>query len=263
MDLHLRGKVALVCGASRGLGRAVALALAREGARVAICARRPEPLETAAAEIRARSAGTVEPIVADVASAEDVRRLVATTVERFGGLDVLVTNAGGPRAGRFEELADADWLAAVDLLLMSVVRLCREALPHLRRRGGGRIIHITSVAVKQPIERLILSNAVRAAVVGLSKTLAHELAREGITVNCVAPGYTRTDRVVELAQAAAAAEGVDSEVILQRIVHQIPAGRLGEPDELGALVAYLASDQAAYLTGAVIQIDGGFVRSLL
>lgn len=263
MDLNVAGKVALVSGASRGLGKAVALALAREGANVAICARSRETLDAAAAEIRAKGRGAVEPIVADVSVAEDVRRLVATTVERFGGLDVLVTNAGGPRAGTFAELTDEDWRAAVDLLLMSVVRLCREALPHLRRRGGGRIIHLTSVAVKQPIPRLVLSNAVRAAVVGLAKTLALELAPEGITVNCVAPGYTRTDRVLELAQATAAAEGVDPAVVVDRIVREIPAGRLGQPDELGALVAFLASDQAGYLTGTTIQIDGGFVRALL
>ncbi len=264
MDLRLDGRVALVCGASRGLGKAVALALAREGALVAICARTRERLEAAAAEIRASAPGAiVEPMVADVAVADEVRRLVAATVGRLGGLDVLVTNAGGPPSGTFEQLTDEDWRAAIDGLLLSVVRLCREALPHLRRRGGGRIIHLTSVAVKQPIERLVLSNALRAAVVGLSKTLALELAREGITVNCVAPGYTRTDRVLELARAAAAVEGVDPAIILERTVRQIPAGRLGEPEELAALVAFLASDQAKYLTGATIQVDGGFVRSLL
>jgi 3-oxoacyl-[acyl-carrier protein] reductase len=241
----------------------VARTLAREGACVAICARTRQTLEAAAAKIRADARGPVEPIVADVAVEEDVRRLVLATVERFGGLDVLVTNAGGPPSGTFEELSDADWRAAVDLLLLSVVRLCREALPHLRRRGGGRIIHLTSVAVKQPIERLVLSNAIRAAVVGLSKTLALELARDRITVNCVAPGYTRTDRLVDLARAVAAAEGVDPTVVIERTVRQIPAGRLGEPDELAALVAFLASDHAAYLTGATIQVDGGFVRSLL
>ena len=263
MDTGLTDKVALVCAASKGLGRASAEALAREGARVAICGRDADRLARAAAQIAARTGSEVVPIAADVSVAADVDRLVSQTVSHFGGLDVLVTNAGGPRSGSFESLGDEDWRAAIDLLLMSVVRLCRAAVPHLRARGGGRIINITSVSVKQPIASLVLSNALRAAVVGLSKTLAGEVARDGILVTCVAPGYTRTDRVIELNAAKAAREGVTAADIERRLVQSIPLGRLGEPAELGDLVAFLASQRAAYVTGATIQVDGGFITSIL
>jgi len=259
----LDGKVALVTAASKGLGRASAEALAREGARVAICARDEARLHRTAGAIAAATGSEVLPVVADVAVAADIARLVETTVARFGGLDVLVTNAGGPKSGPFESLDDGDWAQAVDLLLMSVVRLSRAALPHLRRRGGGRIINITSVSVKQPIASLVLSNALRAAVVGLSKTLASEVAADGVLVNCVAPGYTRTDRVTALQDAAARREGVEPAEIERRTIQRIPLGRLGEPGELGDVVAFLASDRAAYLTGATIQVDGGYVTSLL
>jgi 3-oxoacyl-[acyl-carrier protein] reductase len=259
----LDGKVALVTAASKGLGRASAEALAREGARVAICARDEARLCQTAGAITAATGAEVLPVVADVAVAADIARLVETTVARFGGLDVLVTNAGGPKSGPFESLDDGDWAQAVDLLLMSVVRLSRAALPHLRRRGGGRIINITSVSVKQPIASLVLSNALRAAVVGLSKTLASEVAGDGVLVNCVAPGYTRTDRVTALQEAAARREGVEPAEIERRTIQRIPLGRMGEPGELGDVVAFLASDRAAYLTGATIQVDGGYVTSLL
>jgi 3-oxoacyl-[acyl-carrier protein] reductase len=263
MDSGLTGKCAIVCGASKGLGKASALALAREGARVVICARRRPELEAAAAEI-ARAAGSdVVPIVADLSRREDVDRLVAGTAARLGAIDILVTNTGGPKSGPFEALTDDDWDAAIQSLLMSVVRLSRAVIPHMRRRGGGRIIHVTSVSVKQPIEDLVLSNALRAGVTGLARTLANELARDRILVNCVAPGYTRTDRVIELAEAAALREGTTSEAVQKRTEDRIPMGRLGVPEEFGDVVAFLASARATYITGATIQVDGGFVRSLL
>lgn len=263
METGLAGKIALVCAASKGLGRAAAHALARERARVAICARGAEALQEAAQSIARETGGEVFPIVADVSVAADAERVVAETVKRFGGLDVLVTNAGGPKSAPFEALTDADWLAAVDLLLMSTVRLIRHAIPHLRARGGGRIVNITSVSVKQPIDNLVLSNALRAAVVGLAKTLSLELARDRILVNSVAPGYTRTDRVLQLAQAGAEREGTDVETILERQGKNTPLGRIGEPEELAALIVFLASDRASYITGTTIQVDGGAVRSLL
>ncbi|MBI4476502.1 MAG: SDR family oxidoreductase [Acidobacteria bacterium] len=263
MDLSLTGKAALVCAASKGLGRAAAMALAREGARVAICARGAETLAQTADELRSATGAEVLPIVADVALKADVSRLVQEAVAHFGGLDILVTNAGGPKSGPFSSLSDEDWQRAVDQLLLSVVRLCAEVVPHMKQRGGGRIIHVTSVAVKQPVDNLMLSNSIRAAVVGFSKTLATEVAKDRILVNCVAPGYTRTDRVKELLQAGARRENVDESEIERRLVAGIPLGRMGDPDEFGSVVAFLASERASFITGTVIPIDGGSVKGLL
>jgi 3-oxoacyl-[acyl-carrier protein] reductase len=257
------GRIALVCAASQGLGKAAARALARDGASVAICSRRADAIEAAAVELRREAGVDVAAFTADLSRADDPARVVQQTVDRFGGLDVLVTNTGGPRSAPFDALTDRDWYDAVDSLLMSVVRLCRAAVPHMRARGGGRIIHITSVAVKQPVDGLMLSNAVRSAVIGLSKTLARELARDRILVNCVAPGFTRTERVTELTDATAAREGVTAAAIEERLVKQIPMGRLGEPEELGSLVAFLASEGGDYVTGTTIPVDGGFLRGVL
>jgi 3-oxoacyl-[acyl-carrier protein] reductase len=263
MQTDLQGQVALVCAASRGLGRAAARALAGEGCRVVICARDQAALQRVAADLAAETGSEILPVTADLTRRADVARLVETTVRHFGGLDVLVTNAGGPPSGLFDTIGEDDWRAAIDLVLMSVVRLCMESVPHLRRRGGGRIINITSVSVKQPIDGLMLSNALRAAVVGFSKTLATELARDGILVNCVAPGYTRTDRVTELAAATAAREQTTAEAVEARLVQHVPLGRLGEPRELGDLIAFLASARSSYITGTTIQVDGGFVKGMM
>ncbi len=263
MDFGLRGKVAAVYGASRGLGRAAAEALAAEGARVAVIARQAPALRDAAAEIARATGSEVVPITCDVSQPGEARRSVQDVARHFGGLDILVNNSGGPKAGSFDTLAETDYSHAVDLLFLSVVRTCLEAVPLMRRRGGGRIINITSVTVKQPEKNLLLSNAVRPAVVGFAKSLALELAAERITVNCVAPGYTRTERVIELNAANAAREGTTPDAIEQRLVSSIPMQRLGEPQELAALIAFLASAQAAYITGATLQVDGGYVKSLL
>lgn len=263
MDLSLNGKIAIVCGASRGLGKAAARALAAEGARVAIVARGTDALEAAAAEIRNATGSSILPIAADLAREEDIDRVVRDASWTLGGLDILVTNAGGPRSALFDALTDEDWRQAIDLTLLSVVRLCMRAVPQMRRRGGGRIINVTSVSAKQPVDGLMLSNALRPAVIGFSKTLSTELARERILVNCVAPGYTRTDRVAEVVAAAAARDGVEAAVVEQRLTASIPAGRLGEPRELADLIAFLASDRASYITGATIQVDGGFVRGIM
>jgi 3-oxoacyl-[acyl-carrier protein] reductase len=263
MNTGLKGKVAIVCAASEGLGRGAAQALAAEGCRLAICSRRQDAVEGVAAELRQAHGVDVLPVQADLRDAAQITSFVEAAVKRFGGLDVMVTNVGGPKPGLFEALSDQDWLDAVQLLLMSAVRLSREAIPHMRTRGGGRIIHITSVAVKQPVSGLMLSNAVRAAVVGFAKTLSREIAKDRITVNCVAPGYTRTQRVINLNQATATREGKSVEEVEQRILSNIPAGRLGEPRELASLICYLASDDAAYITGSVIQVDGGSVAGLL
>jgi 3-oxoacyl-[acyl-carrier protein] reductase len=254
--------VALVCAASKGLGLASARALARDGFRVAICARGSEALAAAAAEMRT-SGADVLPIQADLSNAADVDRLLAETVSAFGGLDVLVTNTGGPPSGPFMSIDERAWINAVDSLLLSVVRLCRGAVPLMRARGGGRIIHVTSISVKQPIAGLVLSNALRSAVTSLAKTLALELAHDNILVNCVAPGYTRTDRVVELSEATAAREGITAEEADRRIVTQIPMGRMGTPEEFAAAVAFLASPAASYVTGVTIPVDGGWTKGLV
>jgi 3-oxoacyl-[acyl-carrier protein] reductase len=262
MDTGLRGKVALVFGASRGLGRAAAEALAAEGARVAIVARQEATLTETATSIARATGGDVLPLVCDVSKADDARRAVRDTAVHFGGLDIVVTNSGGPRAGSFEALTEQDFAQAVELLFMSVVRVCLEAVPLMRKRGGGRIIHITSITVKQPVDNLMLSNAVRPAVVGFARSLATELAAEKITVNCVAPGYTRTERVIELNAANAARELTTTDAIEERLIATIPMKRLGEPQELASLIVFLASDKASYITGTTLQVDGGYVRSL-
>jgi 3-oxoacyl-[acyl-carrier protein] reductase len=263
MDLSLTGKCAIVCAASKGLGRATALSLAREGARVAICARSAQPLAQAAAEIRAATGAVVVPIVADVSRADDIGRLVDDAARQLGAIDILITNTGGPKSGPFTSLSDDDWREAIDSLLMSVVRLSRAVIPHMRARGGGRIINVTSISAKQPVAGLVLSNALRAGITGLARTIANELATDNILVNCVAPGYTATDRVVELADAAAAREGISAEAVQQRTVAQIPMQRLATTEEFADVVTFLASGRASYVTGTTLQIDGGYVRGLL
>jgi len=263
MDLGLKEKVALVTAASKGLGKAAALELAREGARVAICARTESPLRAAADEIEKATGGKVLPVVADVSNADDIEKLVQATVDHLGRLDILVTNAGGPPAGYFFDLNDDVWQAAFELTLMSTVRLCRAAVPYMQKNGWGRVVNITSVSVKQPIDNLLLSNAFRAGVVGLSKTLSNQFAGDGITVNSVCPGYTRTDRVTQLNAARARELGIDEKKVERQVTADIPMGRMGQPEELAALIVFLASERAGYITGTTIQVDGGYVKGLL
>lgn len=263
MDLGLKGRVALVAAASRGLGRAIAWELAREGADVAICARGKEQLKRTAAEIAKESGARIVAIAADVTSTRDVLEMVETVTKRFQRLDILVCNAGGPPPGPSLLFSDEDWRKAVELNLLSTVRLIRAAAPHMQKNHWGRIIALTSVSVKQPIPDLILSNAARSGVIGLTKTLALELAPDGITVNSVCPGFTRTERVVELARARAEREGTTVDEVLAGYDRQIPMGRMGQPEELAALVAFLASERASYITGTAIQVDGGYVRGVL
>ena len=263
MDLGLENRVALVAASSRGLGKACALELAREGACTVICAREPECLAETAEEIASVTGAEVFPVEADLTKEAQIRHLIADTLHRFDRLDILVTNNGGPPAGYFYDFDDEAWLEAHQLTLLSAVRLIRAALPAMRARQWGRIINITSVSVKQPIDNLLLSNVYRPGVVGLAKTLSPQLAADGITINNVAPGYTRTDRVLDLARARAAGGEQTVEEVLAGTVSSVPMGRMGEPGELAALVAFLASERAGYITGATIQVDGGYVASLL
>jgi len=261
MDMGLKDKVACVAAASQGLGKAIAYGLAAEGAKVAICARRPGPLQEAAEEIAAATGAEVLPIPADVSLPIAARRFVNTAAEHFGRLNILVTNAGGPPAGRFLELDTRQWRRAIELTLMSTVNLCYAAIPHLRAAGGGRIIAMTSVSVKQPLDNLMLSNSLRMGIMGLVKTLANELAADNILVNAVCPGWTLTERVRQLLADRAARRGISVEEAMAEIVADIPLGRMARPEEIANAVVFLASERASYVTGTAIVVDGGFVRA--
>ena len=263
MDLGLKNKVALIGGASRGIGKAIALGLAAEGCRVAICARNEGPLLEAADEIRAASDVDVLAARCDMASAEDIQRFVAQTVDAFGRLDIVVNNAGGPPPGTFEQHSDEAWQAALDQNFLSAVRTIRAALPHLKQQGGGRIINITSYAVKQPLDGLILSNSSRLAVVGLAKTLSRELGKHNILVNTVCPGPTLTGRMESLMRLRAHAEGRPYEDVAAEENARIPVGHMGAPEDVAALVVFLASAPARQITGTTIQVDGGATTAIL
>ena len=263
MDLGLTNKVALVAAASRGLGRATALELAREGANLVICARGAEALDKTRDEITSATGAQVHAVTADLSQVADIDRVTAEAARVFGRVDVLVTNAGGPPAGPFEKFDWEAWERTVNLTLRSAVELTRAVLPGMRARRWGRVINVTSITVKQPVDNLILSNSVRSAVTGFARTLANEVATEGITVNCIVPGYTRTERVEQLAHANAAKEGIAPQEVLARFEREIPMHRLGEPEEFAALAAFLASERASYITGQSIVVDGGWIRSLL
>jgi 3-oxoacyl-[acyl-carrier protein] reductase len=256
MDLGIRGKVAIVCASSKGIGRAAAYALAGEGVHLVVCSRDEAALRVTTADLHAATGAEVLAVPADLRRADHIEHLVEATLARYGRLDILVNNTGGPPPGRFEAFDDAAWQAAFETLLLSVVRLTRLAIPQMRKERWGRIVTVTSTSVKQPIPNLILSNSLRAAVTGLCKTLSAELAPDGITVNTVAPGRILTDRLLsvyggdEAATRSAAAVGV-------------PMGRIGAPPDMGNAILYLCSEQAGYITGTTIQVDGGLVGGLL
>lgn len=260
MDLGIAGRVALVAAASKGLGKAVATALAQEGCRLAIFSRDADAVGRAAEEIRSSTGAEVLASRADVTVRKDLEAFVAQTLEHFGRVDILVTNAGGPPPGTFDDFDDEAWERAFQLNFLSAVRLIRLCLPAMRQQRWGRIVLLTSLAVKQPFEGLILSNAVRTGIVGLAKTLSFELAKDNILVNCVAPGRIATERVQQLDEARAAREGRSVEDVRHENERAIPLGRYGYPEEFGAVVAFLASERASYLTGVTLQVDGGMYR---
>ena len=263
MDLGLTGKIALVAAASQGLGRAVEEELAAEGASLIICARREKEITEVAAEIENSFGVPVLGVRADLTVREDIENLAARGVEKFGRIDILVTNTGGPPAGRFEDLAPEAWQNAFELLLRSAVDLTRLVLPHMKANGWGRILNITSIAAKQPVENLMLSNSLRAAVTGMARTLAGEVAEHGITVNNILPGYTATTRVEELARTIAERQNTTADAVRETWEREIPMRRLGTPREFAALAAFLVSKRASYITGTSIPVDGGWIRALL
>jgi 3-oxoacyl-[acyl-carrier protein] reductase len=262
MELGLKGRVAIVAGSSEGMGRAAAEAFAAEGARVAMCARTEAKLNAAAEEIRKRHGAEVFAMAADVSDAGAVKRFVTAVAEKFGGVDVCVANAAGPPARNFFSAGNDDWQKAFAMNFMSVVHFARETLPWMQKKKWGRLITITSVSVKQPIADLILSNAVRAGVVGLVKSLANEFGEDGITVNNVAPGYTATERLKQLAATRALAAGVQPEDFYQKWAADTPLKRIAEPEEVADAILWLASDRASYVTGQTVLVDGGSYRGL-
>jgi len=263
MDLGLRDRVAIVGGASEGIGRATAKMLAMEGCRVVMSARREDRLEKMAdmlSGLVGKALGTEPSIIAqtcDMSSQADIKRLVARTVAEFGGIDIIVNNAGGPPFGRFEQHDDEAWRKAIDTNLMSVVWMTREALPYLKQSDQARIINITSTAVKEPIEGLVLSNSVRMATTGLAKTLSKELGPSGITVNNVAPGTTLTDRIRPAIEAQAKAEGRPFNEVRDERARRIPVQRIGEAEDVAAMIVFLAAAQARQISGQTIMVDGG------
>ena len=261
MDLGLRDKVALVAASSQGLGLAVARELAAEGAKLIMCARGEETLKNAAEGIVAESRAELLAVSGDLTSTDDIDRIVGSGLARFGKIDILVTNSGGPPSGTFDTLTSKDWGDAVTGLLTGVTEMSRFVLPGMKERRWGRILCITSIAARQPVEGLVLSNSIRAAVTGFAKTLSNEVAELGITVNTILPGYTATERVQDLADALARREGVDASQIRARWEKEIPMRRLARPEEFAALAAFLVSERASYITGSAIAVDGGWIRS--
>lgn len=259
MDLGLEGKVALVAAGSRGIGRATALSLSREGATVAICARGQEDLEKTVTDCEGPAMG----VEADVTDPTQITTFVEDTVEAYGQVDILVNNAGGPPPGGFQEMSAEDFEDALELNLMSTVRLTKEALPHLKKQPWGRIVTVTSVSVKEPLGNLVLSDTARSGATSALKNLAREIADEKITVNTVLPGLTWTDRMRELTEDRANRNNNSFEEARRNFVGNVPMKRWGKPEEIADVITFLASEQAGFVTGTQVQVDGGLIRGLL
>ncbi len=262
MDLGLKNRIAIVAGSTKGLGKAVATSFAAEGANVIINGRHKQNLHDAAEEIGRITGKTPMTVQADVTQPEDIDRMFEEAVKNYGTVDILVANAGGPPAGGFDEFNDEQWAKAVDLNLMSTVRLLRKSIPLMKKQRWGRIAVIVSLTVKQPADNLLLSNSVRAAVVGLAKSISFDLARDNILINNVAPYYVSTSRIDYLMEQEAIRQGITKEVALQSLTAKIPMERLGTPEEFGDLVAFLCSGRNGYVTGATIQFDGGAYKGM-
>lgn len=262
MDLGLKNKVALVAAASQGLGKASALALAQEGAHLVICSRNEQSIKKAAEEISGKTGAKVVPVVADVSKKEDITAFVQAAIKEFGTVHVLVNNAGGPPTGDILTLPDEEWGKGVQLTLMSVIRLVREVLPSMERQRWGRIISIVSIAAKQPINELLISSTLRPGILGLSKVLSNQYGKDNITINTICPGLILTKRQEELSVSRAADKKITLEDYIAESAKAIPAGRLGRPEEIGNVVAFLASEQASYINGVNLLVDGGSARGI-
>ena len=262
MDLGLKNRVALVAASSQGIGRATAEAFAAEGCRVAMCARNPQTLQAAAEKIRRQYDAKVFAQAFDVTDAAAVKNFVAAVADKFGSVDICVTNAGGPPAKGFLAATLEEWQRALEMNFLSTVYFAREVIPHMQRKHWGRILTITSITTKQPVADLVLSNAVRAAVVGLVKSLANEFGKDGILVNNVGPGFTATDRLKELAKARASTSGKTEQEIFEGWTADAPLQRLGEPREVAETIVWLASERASYITGQTVLVDGGMYKGL-
>ena len=263
MDLGLQGRAAFVGGSSKGIGRAIAAALLKEGCRVMLSSRSEENLQQAVDALKTETGAEAAYVVCDMSKHDDIKRAIAAAADRFGQLDVLVNNAGGPPTGTFEDLDERYWQFAIDQNLLSAIRCVHEALPHLKRSGAGRILNVTSVAVKQPIDGLILSNTTRLGVVGMAKTLSRELAPFGITVNNLCPGNIATERLMALIEERARRAGASLEDVVGIEEARVPMGHLGTPEDVAALAVFLASAQARFISGATIQVDGGATPALM
>lgn len=263
LDLGIKDRVAIVTGSSQGIGKAIAIALAKEGVQTVICARSAERLLSTSKEIERVTKTNILPVQVDLKNKKDIKILVKKTVETFGNVDILVNNTGGVPPQLFSETTEEDWQEALDLLLMSTLNSCYEVIPYMKEQKWGRIINMTSFAAKQPEERLIFSNAIRAGILGLTKTLSNELAEDDVLINAVCPGWTLTQRVEELAQSVADNRGLSSRAVVDEWAKQIPMKRLAQPEEIANLVVFLASKQASYITGTVIQVDGGYIKSVI
>ncbi|MFZ1080809.1 MAG: SDR family oxidoreductase [Candidatus Kryptoniota bacterium] len=263
MDLGLKNKIAIVAASTKGLGKATAIALAAEGANVIINGRHKQNIHDAVDDIKHKTGKAPLAVQCDLTQSDDIDRLFEEAVKHFGTVHILVSNAGGPPAGGFNDFNDEQWLKAVDLNLMSAVRLIRKAVPIMQKQKWGRLVNVSSMTVKQPAENLLLSNSIRAAVVGLVKTISRDLSRDNVLINNIAPYYIATKRIDYLLEETATKKGITKEEALQNIVKEIPMGRLGTPEEFGDFVAFLCSERNSYVTGATIQFDGGAYRGML
>jgi 3-oxoacyl-[acyl-carrier protein] reductase len=263
MDYGLKTKTAFVAGSSGGIGRAIAFALAKEGCNLMLCARRKDVLEELANTLSSDFGVTVNFYPANLDNQDELNAAIAETMKHYSGIDVLITNNGGPPPGDFESLTEELWAQGWNRTLMSTVRFIKGFLPYMKEQQWGRIINITSIAVLQPVPRLLLSNAYRAAVTGMAKTLSNEVASQGITVNNIAPGFIETQRFTNLLHDRATQASKSPEEMRTEQVKVVPAGRVGQPEELGALAAFLASEAASYITGTTIPVDGGLHKGLL
>ena len=262
MDLGINGKVALVAASSKGIGKAIAAALADEGVNLSIFSRSEEEIERTASKIKTRFGVDVLASAVDVTNKEQVDQVIENTAQTLGGIDILINNAGGPPFGFFEDFESSDWQNALELNLLSGIYLAKKVVPLMKKQNWGRIVNITSIAVKQPIDGLILSNTSRAGLIGFSKTLSNELAKHNILVNNICPGRIYTDRIKTLAEKRAAQSGIEYEKAIEEMEKDIPLRRIGTPEELAALACFLASERASYMTGTTIQVDGGLLRGL-